>query len=52
MSTYTHYIDEKGLLYIYTPDNRLLATVPDCKNMSNSRLNNLINEVIKNRIGE
>lgn len=29
MEEYTYYLDEKGLLYVYLKDGRLVATLPD-----------------------
>ena len=37
-----------GTMQIFTPDNRLVATIQDCSNMSSKDLENLFLETLDN----
>jgi hypothetical protein len=52
MSKFSYYITEEGLLYIYLQDNSLFDVVKNCQNMTSQAVSNLVNKMIKNKIGE
>ena len=43
---YNYTVNDKGTLTIFTADNRSIADISDCKNLTSIELENLVTEVL------
>ena len=46
MINYSYYVDDNNVLTIWDKDNRTVAEISDCGNMTQKELKELVNEVI------